>query len=145
MESMNRVALLVRPKRRYKEWADSVAIGDDDPIFDLDAARTAPAVYLVAPAKDAFEQDVVDEYSTDIFELELEAWHTDVATWPVNRSPHVFRDWFDVTLSEMVVDLDPAEPLDSDLDGEDDRTELLDALAGVPGAVLSCAWCGTEI
>lgn len=137
MEPLNRVALIVRPKRRYKEWADSVAAGDDDSIFDLDEARLAPAVYLVAPPADLSLSELIDEYAADIFDEQLEAWHTDESQWPVNRSPHVFRDWFDVTVTEPVVDLDPSESLDVDEDDEG----LLDVLRGTPGAMTSCAWC----
>ena len=143
MSLVNRVALIVRPKRRYKEWADSVADGDEDPIFDLDEARAAPAVYLVARSKlSPSLQDLIDEYADDIFEDQLDGWHTDEAAWPINRSPHVFRDWFDVSVAEWVIDLDDEEPFeveDAADDGEED--DLVEALQGVPGAELKCAWC----
>ena len=112
MIQLNRAALIVRPKRRYKEWADSVATGDDDPVFDLDAARTTPSVYLVAAPPQLPVSDLIDEYALDVFEEQLAAWHDDEGAWPVNRSPHVFRDWFDVTVADDVVDLDPEEPVD---------------------------------
>jgi hypothetical protein len=83
---------------------------------------------------------LIDEYAAEIFEEQLEAWHTDESAWPVNRSPHVFRDWFDVVLGDMVVDLDPAEPLDFD-----DDDGLVDMLRGVPGASGPCAWCDATI
>jgi hypothetical protein len=146
MELLNRVALLVRPKRRYAEWTGSVATGDDDPVFNLEEARLNPSVYLVAARDDEHVEDLIDEYAAEIFEAELDSWHTDEAAWPVNRSPHVFRDWFDVTVGSMVRDLDPEEPLDFDLDPEAlEREELLDALAGDSDADLRCAWCETPI
>jgi hypothetical protein len=144
MDPLNRAALIVRPKRRYKEWADSVATGDEDPIFDLDEARLTPIVYLVAaPADDGLE-DLIDEYAAEIFEAQLELWHLDEADWPVNRSAHVFRDWFDVTLADWVSDLDPGEPLE--FDAEDDAAaEMIEALRGNPDTSLTCAWCAVEI
>jgi hypothetical protein len=148
MEPLNRVALLVRPKRRYKEWADSVADGDDDPMFDLEQPRIASAVYLVAARHGDPLQDLIDDYAADIFEAELEGWSTDETRWPANRSPHVFRDWFDVTLGEVVVDLDPGEPMEIDFDDEDveaEESDLLAALSGDPGATLRCAWCEVVI
>jgi hypothetical protein len=60
MEPLNRVALIVRPKRRYQEWADSVATGDDDPIFDLDEARLTPTVYLAAAPSEHDLEDLID-------------------------------------------------------------------------------------
>ena len=144
MEPLNRAALIVRPKRRYKEWADSVATGDEDPIFDLDEQRLAPTVFLVAPPTEYHLEDLVDEYATEIFEAMLEQWHLDEADWPVNRSAHVFRDWFDATLSDWVSDLDPDEPLDLDLEARDEA-ELIEALRGNPEATLTCAWCAREV
>lgn len=142
MDPLHRVALIVRPKRRYKEWADSVAGSDEDPIFDLEEARAAPAVYLIAPSDDASLQDLIDRYADDIFEEQLEGWHTDESAWPVNRSAHVFRDWFDVSLGPWVVDLDDLEPLSPEYDDDD---EMIEALSGAPGAGLFCAWCRSHI
>src|ERR1043165_7249645 len=116
MEPLNRAALIVRPKRRFKEWADSVA--GDDVIFDLETARLSPPVYLVAARPDDEVESLIDEYAAEIFDAQLEQWQIDEAGWPVNRTPHVFRDWFDVGLADWVTDPDPA---------------------------LACAWCGREI
>ncbi len=145
MGYLNRTALIVRPKRRYKEWADSVASGDDDPIFDLDEARLTPTVYLAAASPDDGVEDLIDEYAREIFDSQLELWHTDEAAWPVNRSAHVFRDWFDVTVTDLVTDLDPEEPIDDDLEADAEAEEMLDVLRGGPGGSLTCAWCGTVV
>jgi hypothetical protein len=142
MEPLNRVALIVRPKRRYKEWADSIVEEDDEPVFDLDLARANPAVYLVAADPEQSLPELIDQYAAEVFEEQLEAWHTDESTWPINRTPHVFRDWFDVVLGDSVIDLDPEESFHFEDEGEED---LLDALSGVPGALTSCAWCGETI
>jgi hypothetical protein len=148
MELLNRIALVVRPKRRYAEWAVSVTAADDEVEFDLDEARLSPSVYLVAARDDEHLEDLIDDYAGEIFEAELEAWHIDEAGWPINRSPHVFRDWFDVTLGPLVHDLDPDQPLDIDVDldgAEIDRQDLLEALGGDPDAELTCGWCETPI
>ena len=148
MELLNRVALLVRPKRRYAEWTVSVATEDDEVVFDLDEARLNPSVYLIAASAEEDLEDLIDDYAADIFEAELESWDGDEAAWPVNRSAHVFRDWFDVTLGPTVLDMDPDQSLDADpdLDGaEFDRHDLLEALGRDPDAELRCAWCETPI
>src|SRR5215471_18906097 len=143
MDPLNRAALIVRPKRRFKEWADSVA--GDDAIFDLDMARLSPMVYLVAAHPDDEVEDLIDEYADEIFASQLEQWQIDEAGWPVNRSPHVFRDWFDVTLADWVSDLDPGEPLEYDPALDEDAAPLIEALRGNPDAPLTCAWCEREI
>jgi hypothetical protein len=136
MELVNRVALIVRPKRRFAEWVNSLDMEEDEPSFDLDSERNNPTTYLVAAigleVPDLSE--LVDMYGVDIFETELEGWWTDEARWPVNRNPHVFRDWFDVALSSLAWDMDDAEPIYA---ADDD-----DLSDGMPRA---CAWCGTPI
>jgi hypothetical protein len=50
-----------------------------------------------------------------IFDLELDAWHTDRAGWPADRSWKVFKAWFDFEMVEITWDLID-EPLSSDPD-----------------------------
>jgi hypothetical protein len=145
MDFLNRAALIVRPKRRYKEWADSLPTGGEDPIFDLDEARLEPAVYLVAAEPENGLEDLIDEYAGEIFEAQLELWHLDEADWPVNRSAHVFRDWFDVTLADLVADLDPEAPLDVDPEAADEAADMIDVLQGDGSGSLNCAWCADAI
>ena len=93
-----------------------------------------PSTYLVSTigpeAPDLSE--LVDTYGLEIFEAELEGWWTDEAGWPANRNPHIFRDWFDVTLCDLAWDLEETEPIYA---ADDD-----DLSAGIPQG---CAWCET--
>ncbi len=133
MELINRVALIVRPKRRFAEWANALDKVDGGPGFDLESERNNPTIYLVSTigpeAPDLSE--LVDTYALDIFETELEGWSTDDAEWPRNRNPHIFRDWFDVSLSDLAWDLEETEPIYA---ADDDLPN------GLPS---DCAWCGT--
>ena len=136
MELVNRVALIVRPKRRFAEWVNSLERDEGLPWFDLDSERNNPSIYLVSTIRLEVPDlsELVDTYGVEIFETELEGWWTDDAHWPANRNPHIFRDWFDVTLSDLAWDMDETEPIyAADDEGHSD---------GVPRA---CAWCGTPI
>jgi hypothetical protein len=136
MELVNRVALIVRPKRRFAEWVNSLDREKDEPLFDLDSERNSPTIYLVAAigleVPDLSE--LVDTYGVDIFEAELEGWWTDEAHWPANRNPHVFRDWFDVALSDLAWDMNETEPIYA---ADDD--DLSDGMSQ------ACAWCEMPI
>ena len=41
----------------------------------------------------------------EIFERELNAWHTDEGDWPPNRTFAMFRNWFEVEMHSAVEDL----------------------------------------
>lgn len=133
MELVNRVALIVRPKRRFAEWVNSLDKDEGPPSFDLDSQRNNPTIYLVSTIGPEVPDlsELVDTYALEIFEAELEGWWTDEAHWPANRNPHIFRDWFDVSLSDLAWDMDETEPIYA----ADDES-----LDGIPS---ECAWCGT--
>jgi hypothetical protein len=132
MEPINRFALIVRPKRRYMEWAN--ALDMDGPRLTADELPSLTEVYLLdATDSEADREELIDTYAEEIWEQQLEGWSTDEATWPVNRTPHTLRDWFDLTFVDMVFDADP----DVDLH----ELGLLD-----PEAELRvCQWCHEEV
>ena len=127
MELVNRVALVVTPKRRYAEWTRSVA--PDAPRLGAEQLKSMATVFVVeALAGEPDVQDVVEEHYEEIFEHMLEAWTSDQPLWPPNRTSHVFRDWFDVTLQDLLFDLSPDAPwLEADAD---------------EGLQTWCGWCG---
>lgn len=120
MELVDRVALIVRPKRRFLEWANTL----DGPHLTLDKLPSLETLVLLVPLEPLDLQRIIDEYAEEIFEQMLEGWHTDEAMWPSNRTPHVFRDWFDARLIDEVWDADPDESWDGLESG------------------LDCGWCG---
>lgn len=132
MEPLNRFALIVRPKRRYMEWAN--ALDADGPRLSRDELPSLTEVYLLdATDSEADREELIDTYAEEIWEQQLEAWSIDQTVWPVNRTPHTLRDWFDLTFVDMVFDADP--------DVEMSESDLLD-----PEAELRiCQWCQHEI
>jgi hypothetical protein len=126
MEFINRTALIVRPKRRFLEWANRLKDGPALTRGELESLETV--VLIEAPEDEADLQDLLDVYAEDVFEQMLFAWHTDETAWPPNRSPHIFRDWFDVRLIDEVWDADPDAPWTDDLEPS-----------------LDCGWCGMPL
>jgi hypothetical protein len=113
------VALIVRPKRPYVEWANRVDSASTH--LSLEEARAHPSIYLVnAGAEQVFEDE---RYLLEIFEAELEAWTTDEARWPEDRTALMFHLWFDVMTADQLWDLDEQDSMFHD---------------EVPG---ECAWC----
>ena len=98
---LNRSAVIVRPRQPYLDWAAS--LGDSGLVPDVTGEHT---VYL-APG---FEDDVdaakvLSTVYAEIFERELNAWHTDEGDWPPNRTFAMFRNWFEVEMHSAVEDL----------------------------------------
>jgi hypothetical protein len=127
---LHRSALTITRKQPYADWANRAGDdGADAVAYTDDLPRT---VYLVPAigSPDAVS-GLLDEFWADIFEEELAAWSEDEATWPVPRTRPLFDDWFDVELTDSVVDLIPEEPLTSaDMES-----------AAVDDALRHCAWC----
>ena len=109
MDWLNRIALLVTPKRRFFEWVN--ALPEAGPPITIEEAASHRTVYLAAGGEAAPLNEVIESYWEEIFEEALEQWVADESLWPVNRTLDVFRDWFHVESIDGVVDMDPGEPV----------------------------------
>ena len=104
MNIVNRAALTVIPKQPYVDWANSV--DEEEPKLSLNSPYLEYTVYLIGNV--ANDQDVAAElkkHYAEIFQEELVAWMQEEKTWPEKRDYETFREWFDVKVSSMVIDL----------------------------------------
>jgi len=102
--TINRAALIVRPKQPYVDWANSV--DDDAPQANLQEARTDPSIYLVECVDFLENRDLlVDETWEWICREQLSSWMRDEDLWPEVLTHEMFHDWFDCELSTMIWDL----------------------------------------
>lgn len=106
---LNRSAIIVRPKKAYIDWASSL-----DDVELLPAAEDERTVYLI-PAYDTEEEAAgfLAQAWESIFEAELESWHLVEEDWPAERTLKMFREWFDVEMHSLIVDL-CGDPLQDD-------------------------------
>lgn len=110
MDWLNRIALVVTPKRRFFDWVNGLP--EAGPPLDTEEAASHRMVYLAATGDPMPPlNELIDTYWEEIFEEALEEWVLDESLWPVNRTPHVFRDWFHVDSIDGVADMDPGEPV----------------------------------
>ncbi len=134
MTMLHRFALTITRKQPYADWANRVS--DDEPESAAYTDELPRTIYLVpAIAGSPGVSELLDEFWSDIFEEELEAWSEDEATWPLPRTRELFDGWFAAELTEAVVDLAPDEPL----------TEADMEFASMNDALLHCAWCDLEL
>ena len=104
MRTVNRSAIVIRPKRPYLEWAFSL---EENPPDMIEHLQTRISVYLVAedPAGKS-ESAPIQNYFQEIFALELEAWDTREEVWPDTSDYRLFQNWFEVEVESVVVDLE---------------------------------------
>ena len=103
--TINRAALIVRPKQPYVDWANSM---DDDgpPRADLRKLREEPSIYLVEviDSLDDFPE-LVANYWEWVFREQLNGWMRDPELWPEELTREMFLEWFDCELSTMIWDM----------------------------------------
>lgn len=108
---VNRVALIVRPRQPYVDWANGV---DDEGVrFDLAEHCERPEVLLLPEWAAEDLPGALAKCWEAIFEQRLEGWSTDTRTWPRRRTHAMFSGWFEVELGEPVWDLGD-EPLEGE-------------------------------
>lgn len=113
MRTVNRSALIVRPREPYQQWVSGLNDGSADM---TESIREECSVYLVSPdPREEEESAPIDLYYKRIFALELEAWHTDPSQWPPVRDYPTFKQWFDVEAQSIVADLESSRLLTEEI------------------------------
>lgn len=107
MELVDRVALILTPKRRALDWLN--ALPDTTQTLTVDDAPSLRTACLVAADDETDLQDLIDAYWEVLFD-EFLMRSADEASWPANRTAHTFRDWFHVDSVDTIVDMDSEEP-----------------------------------
>lgn len=103
MRLINRSVAVTRPREPYIRWAMSI---DDDAEESEAFLREQFSVYLVPPDPGQRQESApMESWFGEVFEHELESWYLDTEKWPQKRDLRTFKEWFDVSISSVVVDL----------------------------------------
>lgn len=110
-EMVNRSAVIVRPKQPFLDWCrKDDAEGLAEGVFKQ--LHEEPQIYLLPEYEDSeSQQGILEDYWPALFEAMLEGWVTEESMWPKKRSFKMFREWFEITMTSTVLDLDLDEPL----------------------------------
>ena len=101
---LNRTAVTIVPRQPYADWANS--IDDNWPKYDLADPDNEYSVYLIDETGDNIAaRRIVQRRCADIFEHELAAWCGNEDLWPLKRAWRTFKQWFEVQINSMVIDL----------------------------------------
>ncbi len=109
-DCINRNAFVVKPKKPYFEWANSVF--DDIP---NKFSTQENNIYLIREMDS--NQAIamwIRRHFDQIFQNELNDWCTDEMKWPQKRTYKLFSEWFDIEICSMVLDLEDG-PVEKDL------------------------------
>lgn len=99
---INRNAIVLSLKDPFFNWLNKIFPGEDHS-EDIKESN----IYLINDTDNIFEVEkwLKKKYKI-IFEKELEGWTFDEKTWPKKRTYKMFREWFSVSLSTSVYDLE---------------------------------------
>ena len=107
---LNRGVLIVRPKQPYLDWA--AGLDDSGVVPSVEDEQT---VYLIPSFEDDDEaESILKTIYEEIFERELDGWHTNESAWPKKRTFAMFKQWFHIELHSVVEDLCAYEIIDDD-------------------------------
>ncbi|MGY6557986.1 MAG: hypothetical protein ACXIT9_01760 [Nitritalea sp.] len=100
-ESINRNAIVVKPKKPLLDWVNSIY--PESPISGKEEAN----IYLIREmdSNEAIEKWIKKNFD-QIFQNELNDWCTDEEAWPRKRNFRTFQEWFVYEIHSMVLDLE---------------------------------------
>lgn len=99
MHPINRAAVVVRPKKPFLNWIQSM---EEVPTRITDLWTS---VYLTPADMDAMPAQVLRNCFTQIFEEQLEAWCNSEKDWPPKRDFSTFQKWLEAEVVDLVFDL----------------------------------------
>ena len=103
-DSINRNAITVKPKQPLFDWVNSIY--PEDPVNATDAANEG-TVYLVRERDNNKKiENWLKKNFDNIFQNELNNWHTEEKDWPQKRTYSQFTRWFVFEIHSMVLDLE---------------------------------------
>lgn len=103
METLNRSAIVLKPKQAFLDWLHTAdPTSDDITLFDV---AGAPTIYLIPPCESKDElENLLRARCEEIFEEQLDSWYRESSSWPPNRGYEVFCDWFEYQHASMLLD-----------------------------------------
>ena len=101
---VNRSVLVVRPAEPFVRWAVGIS-GGSVKQMQKELAQDNGAYLIPAMEGIEIEPAVLELAYPQIFERELEMFHEDEARWPKKRSLAMFKQWFELELLGMTIDL----------------------------------------
>lgn len=99
----NRCAVRIEPNKLFIDWLNYTFEGYVDKSVNVLVATT----YLI---RDLEENQLLESWLKKnyhvIFDIQLNNYCSDESTWPKKRMYSVFKEWFNIGFSDMIIDLE---------------------------------------
>ena len=103
MKSINRSAVIIKPKQPFVDWLNSIPNEKSD--YTLERVSAENLVFLIPELYGPEESmGYVKKVYDQIFEFELFGWYTEENLWPQKRNWKMFQDWFSIEINSEVFD-----------------------------------------
>ncbi len=106
MRTINRGIAVLKAKRPYLDWIESLPYAEDGPSVSLDDLHDDCMSFLVSEYDDnAQALEFIFKNSKLILEMEFESWDTRTELWPKNRDRRLLKKMFEIEIHSEVIDL----------------------------------------
>jgi len=114
MQSVNRTAVIIKPKQPFVDWLNSIPGESSD--NTLESVSSENLTFLIPQFFGPVESlDYIKDYYGQIFEYELFGWYTAEELWPKEkRNWKMFQEWFDIEINSEVIDLVDDEDIEKE-------------------------------
>ncbi len=113
MQSVNRTAVVIKPKQPFVDWLNSIPGESSD--NTLETVSSENLTFLIPDFFGPVESmDYIKEEYSQIFEYELFGWYTAEELWPVKRDLKIFQKWFSIEINSEVIDLVDDEDIEKE-------------------------------
>ena len=114
MNSINRSAVVIKPKQPFVDWLNSIP--DEDIDFTLERISEDNITFLIPLYDDPRDaKNYIRKRFKRIFEWELFGWIVTKELWPKKRTWEMFQEWFSIEINSEIFDL---------VDGEIEKEEM---------------------
>ena len=104
MKSINRMAVVIKPKQPFIDWINSMP--GDSSNYTIEQIAKNNLTFLVPEYDNTVStMNYIKKKYKIIFEWELWGWITDEELWPEKRNWKMFNEWFDIEISSEVFDM----------------------------------------
>ena len=104
MQSINRAAVVIKPKQPFVDWINSMP--DDSSDYTLERINKDNLTFLIPQYDDPDNaKKYIKKNYKMIFDFELWGWITGEEFWPKKRNWQMFNKWFDIEINSGLFDL----------------------------------------